>query len=252
MTVAGGASRGCQGGLGTLETVADLADRLRSADERDPLVAAVEEVVDRETAAQHVVDGDRAERLVARRTVHDHDRSPPPGHAGQVLGLRVEGRDEDALHPLLDEVVEVRHLAVGPVAAVAHVEREVALLGRLLDPGGDVGEERVGRVEHHVRQRAAAPRPQVPRSLVAHEAEVGHRLLDPATGRWADPVGPVQHVRHRAERDTRPLGDVLDARHPRPPIRSVAKTLQPACRADNLVQILDGSERRHLRSAYRN
>ena len=213
MTVAGGAPPAARRGLGTLEPVADLADRLRPADERDPLVAAVEEVLDREAATEHVVDGDRAERHVPRRTVHDHHGRAATSHAGQVLGLGVEGRDEDALDALLDEVVEVRHLAVGPVAAVAHVEREVTLLGRLLDPGGDVGEERVGRVEHHVGQRPAASRPQVPRGLVAHEAEVGHRLLDPAAGGGADPVGPVQHVGHRAERHPRARGDVLDARH---------------------------------------
>ena len=64
--------------------------RLGSADEGDPLVAAVEEVLDREAAAQHVVDRDRAERRVPRRAVDDHHGSAATGHAGQVRGLGVD------------------------------------------------------------------------------------------------------------------------------------------------------------------
>ena len=54
------------GAPGTLEPVAHLTDRGRPADERDPLVPELDEVLDGETAAEDVVDGDGAERVGRR------------------------------------------------------------------------------------------------------------------------------------------------------------------------------------------
>ncbi len=71
--VVGRQARRGPGRAGTLEPVADLAERHRPADERDPLVAAVDQVLDGEPAAEQVVDRDRAERRVVAGAVHDHD-----------------------------------------------------------------------------------------------------------------------------------------------------------------------------------
>ena len=115
--------------------------------------------------------------------------------------LRVDRRDQDPLHPLLLEQVEVRLLALGALAAVAEHQRQVGGLGGDLDALGDVGEERVAGVEHHVGQGPAGAGAQLPGRLVADEAQLGHGPLDPCPGRRADPVGPVQHVGDRAEGD---------------------------------------------------
>ena len=80
----------------------------------------------------------------------------------------------------------------------------------LLDALGDVGEEGVARVEQDVGERPAVSGPQLARRLVAHEAEVAHRLLDPRPGRRARPGRAVEHVADGAEGDAGASGDVLD------------------------------------------
>ena len=67
----------------------------------DPPMPAVDQVLHGHVAAQHVVDGHRAQRVVALGAVDDDERGAAPGHGGEVVGVRVERGDEDALHPLL-------------------------------------------------------------------------------------------------------------------------------------------------------
>ena len=141
-----------------LEPVADLAERHRAADEGDPLVAAVDEVLDREPAAEHVVHRDRAERRVVAGAVDDHHRGAAPPDLVEQRRLRVDRGDQDALDPLLLEQLQVLLLALRALAAVAEHQGEVGGLGGVLDALGDVGEERVAGVEHHVGERAAGAR----------------------------------------------------------------------------------------------
>src|SRR3712207_1164843 len=82
----------------------------------------------------------------------------------------------------------------------------------VLDPAGDVGEERVGDVEDDEADGAAGPRPQLAGRLVAHEAELGDRVEDLRPRGLADRVGPVEHVAHGAHRLPGPAGHVADAR----------------------------------------
>jgi hypothetical protein len=114
----------------------------------------------------------------------------------------------------LQEPVEVDSLALFAGVAVADEQRQVGVLRGELDTLGDVVEERVGAVEHHVREGAAGTRPQLACRLVAHEAQLGHGALDPLPGAGADHLGPVHHVGDRAEGDAGRAGDVLDGRCP--------------------------------------
>ena len=82
--------------------------------------------------------------------------------------------------------------------AVAEEQRAARRLGRLLDAAGDVGEERVAGVEHHVGEGAAAARPQLAGRLVADEPELASPAR-PGPGSRADQVGAVEHVGDRAE-----------------------------------------------------
>ena len=78
------------------------------------------------------------------------------------------------------EQLEVVGLAGGVAVAVAHVQRHAVGPGGLLDALGDVGEERVGGVEHQVGDRPAASGPQLAPRLVAHEPELGDGVAGPA------------------------------------------------------------------------
>jgi hypothetical protein len=103
-------------------------------------------------------------------------------------------------------------LLLRAVVGVAEEHRQAGAVGDVLDAAGDVGEERVGDVEHDQADRAAAPGAQVAGGLVAHEAEDGDRGQHPLAGRRADRIGPVEDVADRPDRDPGVLGDVADAR----------------------------------------
>ena len=106
------------------QPVADLADALRAADEGDPRWPAVEEVLDREPTAEHVVDRDRAVRRARPGAVHDdHGRA-----AGRTVVERrvvgVDRGDQHALHALLLEAAEVAGLAGGSGCRCCRVNSE--------------------------------------------------------------------------------------------------------------------------------
>ena len=151
---------------------AGLADRLldavvpllhlrqarRAADEGDPPVPALEQVLGGEPAAEDVVDGDRA-LVGGRRPAVDED----DGHAAVAQRRQGGGehggrRDEDALDALLGEHVEVGGLLGLPVVGVAEDDGQALGVGRLLDAAGHVGEERVGDVEDDQADGPAARR----------------------------------------------------------------------------------------------
>ena len=173
-------------------------------------MARIEEVRRGEVTARDVVDGDRA--VVGAVRVDHHHRRAAPGEQHEPLVGPVDRRDEHPLDPLLLQQVEVRRLAAPVLAAVAEEHRQPDRVGGLLHALRDVGEERVARVEHDVRERAAAAAAQLASRLVAHEAQLrdrGQHALPRALGHH---FGTVQDVRDRADGDPRMRGDVLHAR----------------------------------------
>jgi len=73
---------------------------LRATDERDPLMAEVDEVdevVDGQLSAEDVVDRDRAVRVGVTNPVDDQYRRAVPGNLAQCRVGRVHGRDQDSL-----------------------------------------------------------------------------------------------------------------------------------------------------------
>jgi hypothetical protein len=177
-------------------------------------VSLLDEVLDGQPAAQHVVDGDRAQGAGARRAVHHDDRDAAPAHLVEGGGVGVHRGDQDALDALLHQAVQVHLLALGAAVAVADEQRQVGVLGGGLDALGDVVEERVGAVQHHVREGAAGAGAQLAGRLVAHETELQHRPFDPFAGARGDHLGAVHHIGHGAQRHPGRCGDVLDRRRP--------------------------------------
>src|SRR3954451_17884043 len=108
--------------------VADLPDALGSADEGDPPVTELDEVVDGEPAAEAVVDGHGAEGVARPRTVDEHDRRSPRGELAESVVFGVDRRDEHSLYPFLLQSHELGGLAGGLLVAVAEHAREVVCL----------------------------------------------------------------------------------------------------------------------------
>ena len=67
-------------------------------------------------------------------------------------------------------------LAAWIVVAVAQIDRQTRRLRGLLDAARNVGEERVGRIEHHVTEAPAAAGPELAGVLVAHEPQLLDRV----------------------------------------------------------------------------
>jgi hypothetical protein len=181
------------------------------ADEGDPAVAALEQVLGGQPPAEDVVGRDGALVRVRRASVDEDHRDAAVAECVQLWGQLGGRGDEDAVHPLLGEQAQVRGLLLRAVVGVAQDHREAGRVDDVLDPAGDVGEEGVGHVEHHQADGAAGARAQLTCRLVADEAEGGDRVEDLGPGGFADHVGPVEDVAHRADRHPGPAGDVPDA-----------------------------------------
>jgi hypothetical protein len=190
----------------------DLPDRHRTADEGDPPVSPFHEVRRGEPAAEHVVDRHRAAARLAGAAVDQHDRDAALDEAVEPgMGAVGHRGDEQPLYPLLLQHVEVALLAGGVLTAVAHDEHAAGGLDHALGTAHHVGEERVGHVEHHDGDGAAAPGAELAGGVVAYVAEFGDRVEYPAAGRLGHRFGSVEHVAHRAQRHSRAPGNLLDA-----------------------------------------
>ena len=179
------------------------------ADERDPLVPELDQVLCREAAAADVVDDDAGQARMVR--VDQHDRGPG-GQEG--LGLVVGGRQRDDQHAV--GAVERRHaaevlVALGGIGDVADdkIERRLVDGGEhpayALD-GGRVREER----DHHP-ERVRRARRQRPGAGARPVAEVAHRGEHALSGRRAD-LTVVEDARDGAHADARTLRDICDRR----------------------------------------
>jgi hypothetical protein len=169
-----------------------------------------DEVLDREVTARHVVDRHRVDPVVAH-PVDQHCPDAAVGEAPHAITDVADRRDEHAGDPLLLEQVEVRGLAGGVLVAVAQGERESGLRGGILGSPRDVGEERIAHVEHHHADGRAAPVTELARGIVADEAELRDRGIDPRHGVGRHLLGMIHRVGHRAHRHACPLRDLLDA-----------------------------------------
>lgn len=96
----------------SVKAIANLADFKRSANERDLSVADVDEVLDCESSAEHVVDGDSAEILGVGGAIDDQQRGTSLGRRTESLVVGIDRSDQDAVDTLLDEEIEVCRLAL--------------------------------------------------------------------------------------------------------------------------------------------
>ena len=205
---------------GALEPVGHLTDRLRPAGVGDVLVPDGQQVGDREVAAEHVVDGDRAVAARRRPAVHKHDRRAAPLQPGQPRARADHRGDQHALHPVLLEQFQVALFLALLLVAVAQDDREARLARLVLHAAGQVGEERVGHVEHDQADRPAPAGPQLAGRLVPDEAEFPDRGVHPVPRRPGDDFWPVEHVGDRGDGDAGVRRDIPDAdRHAYPLLR---------------------------------
>jgi hypothetical protein len=194
--------------------VGALPDRDRPVDQGDAAVPELEQVADGDLAAAAVIDRDRA-LPGGTRPVEQHHRGAAVTDAAQLGRPAVHRGDEDAAHPLLLEHAQVPALLVVGLVGVAQDHGVARGLGIVLDAARDLGEERVGHVEHDQAEAAAAAGPELTGRPVRDEPELLHGGLDAGPGQRPDQVGMVQHVRDRADRHPGQARHVLHARsHP--------------------------------------
>src|SRR5690606_38894292 len=146
----------------SFETVGDLADAERPADEGDAAVALLDKVLSCYAAARDVVDGDGAPFVGLGVAVDEHRRDAAGPQLGQPVGDVADGRDEHPAQALYFEEFEVAGFALGPLLAAAEKDRAVGGFGCLFGTARYVGEEGVADVEHYEPDGSAVPRAQLP------------------------------------------------------------------------------------------
>ena len=120
-------------------------------------------------------------------------------------------RDQDSLHPVLFQQLQVVRFFRLLVVAVAQDQRQARFARLILHAAGDVGEERVRHVEHDQADGAAPAGPQLARRLVPDEPQLLDRGLHPDAGGLGNHVRPVEHIGHRANGDASVGSDIPDA-----------------------------------------
>ena len=186
--------------------VRDLRDRVGPPDETDAPMAAVEQVLHCELATLDVVDADGAPlaTVVVEHTIEQDDRDALAPELEQLRARRVGGSDEQPADAKLGEVSQILVLARRVLIGVAEKQRESFLADCMLDPAGDIGEERVARVEQNVGHDRTATSLQLTGGAVRDEPELVDRLLDPRPRGRPNDVWTIQDVRNGADRDTPP------------------------------------------------
>lgn len=157
-----------------------------------------------------VVDGDRTALLGGHRTVREHQWDTALTQPGQPGGVRAERHHHRADRPLFDEHGEVALLPLRCVPAVAQDEGVAVLVRRVRGAARDARVEGVGHVRQDQADRRGMPGAQPGGSRVGDVVEGGDRVTDPLGRARVDPLGPVQDVRHRGDRDPGGGRDVLD------------------------------------------
>ena len=180
-------------------------------DERDPSIPRVDEVLGADPAADTVVHDDAPRVGVMLADAVDEDRR----HAAvaqhlQARALLVDRRDDDALHPLLHEQIEVLVLTVGVVGAVRDDHAEVEFAGCRVGAEHDVDEEGVREVGRGHPDRAKPARAVLPGALPRHEVEVADRVEHALASVGVDVERPIEHVAHGAGRDPGALRHVTN------------------------------------------
>jgi hypothetical protein len=162
--------------------------------------------------AQHVVDRDRAPVVLAGAAVHqDHGRAALDELLQPRIPAVVHRRDEYA-STRCSSTSRGDAAPAGVVTAAADHNGEAALFGDSFRSSDNVGEERVGHIEHEDGDHAAAAGPQLPGGVVADVPERLDGVEHALAGGGGNDVGPVQHVAHRADRNAGLARDLLDAR----------------------------------------
>ena len=136
-------------------------------------MAPLEQVVGGQPAAEDVVHRDRALVRAGRPAVDQHHR-----HAAVAQRRRARGRAPavGVIEHALDAAARssTSRCAASLAGRSSELQRMTArpsAFGDLLDAAGDVGEERVGDVEHDQADGAAAAGAQLAGRLVADEAQ---------------------------------------------------------------------------------
>ena len=175
-------------------------------------MSAIGQMLGREPAAEHVVDRHRAAVGLAGAAVdQDHGDAALDEPLQLLLVAGVRRGDEQPPDPLLLQQIQVVPLAGRVLAAVADDEHSAGLLDDLLGAAHDVGEERVGHIQHHDGHRPAATGAQVTRGVVADVAELFDGVEHALAGLRGHRLRTVEHIADRAHGHASALCDLLDS-----------------------------------------
>ena len=149
-------------------------DGRQVADEADARMPELEQVLDRGAHAAGVVEQDRVGLDAARRTVDEDDRHAVGDVGQQVAVVGRDGRDDQAVHPALEQLADELALLLGILVRAARDQQHVAASQHLLDATGDGRVEGIADIADDEPDRARGMAlAQRARRVVAPEAELG-------------------------------------------------------------------------------
>ena len=179
----------------------------RVGDQRDPLVAVGEQVLDRRACAAEVVEQHAVGVEPDRRAVEEHDRGVHG--AFEVVVVARGGDEQQGVDTAAQQRLHELALALGVLLARRRDQQVAALASGRLDRLRDRRVERVGDVlDDEAERGGGAALAQRAREVVALEAELVDRVAHPRGGRHGDAGLLVDDAGDRLQAHAGPHGDV--------------------------------------------
>ena len=199
------------------EPVHRRADLARPGDAGDPLVAAVDQVLDAFARAVLVVDQHGVRLDAVDPAVDQHHRDLRVREQLDAFGRTGRG-DHHTGHLLGQRCRRVRRFLRRVLVGVAQHHVVALALGDVLDAADQRGEERVLDVGDDHGPQVRAGLAQVAGDAVRAVAELGDRGADLLGQLRIHVAPPAQHPRDGGRRHAGSTRDVVDRRHPRSPL----------------------------------
>src|SRR5690625_629636 len=166
----------------------------------------------RQHPTRFVIDRHRGKPGLPRLPVDEDDGDALLAQVHKPLHCLAPRREQDALQPLLLELLQVAPLALGVLRAISHEHGEPRQVRAGFDAAPQVGKEGVGEVEHDQPDTARFAGAQLPRGVVAYEAEIPDGGFDTFNGRRRDFLRMIEHVRNSADRHSRSFRNIPHTR----------------------------------------
>jgi hypothetical protein len=164
------------------------------ADNGDPGVALIKQVLDCETAALDVISGYRAKVGLVSGTIQKHDRDPAKLKLSDPLGEAPDGCEQHSANPLLHQNEQLSAFTIGFLRAISNLNGIAAFMYAVLGANDEISVKGIGDIHYDHANGAAPAGPKLTRRLIGNPTKLCDRKLHAAARRLRNDIRRVQDI----------------------------------------------------------